>query len=98
MLRQGPGRHYADAFAAAGIRLEWKGKGLAEKGVDAKTGKVRVEVSKEFYRPADVKELVGDAYKARKVLGWKAKTKFGDLAALMVDAELRRLEGKKVDL
>ena len=86
------------AFAAAGIRLEWKGKGLAEKGVDAKTGKIRVDISKEFYRPADVKELVGDAGKARKVLGWKPKIKFGDLAAIMVDAEMRRLEGKKVKL
>ncbi|MDD2806192.1 MAG: GDP-mannose 4,6-dehydratase [Elusimicrobiales bacterium] len=86
------------AFAAAGIKLEWRGKGLAEKGVDVKTGKVRVEISKEFYRPADVKELVGDASKALKVLGWQAKTKFSDLAALMMDAELRRLEGKKVKL
>ena len=86
------------AFATAGIRLEWKGKGLAEKGVDAKTGKVRVDISKDFYRPADVKELVGDAGKARKVLGWKPKIKFGDLAAIMVDAEMRRLEGKKVKL
>ncbi|OGR69954.1 MAG: GDP-mannose 4,6-dehydratase [Elusimicrobia bacterium GWD2_63_28] len=84
------------AFAAAGIKLEWKGRGLAEKGVDAKNGKVRVEVSKAFYRPADVKELVGDANKARKLLGWAPKTKFNDLAALMVDAETKRLEGKKV--
>lgn len=86
------------AFAAAGIRLRWKGRGIAEKGVDAATGKVRVDISKEFYRPADVKELIGDAGKARKVLGWKPKTKFADLAALMVDAEMKRLEGKKVRL
>ena len=86
------------AFAAAGIKLEWKGKGLEEKGLDARTGKVRVDISKDFYRPADVKELVGDASKAKTVLGWKPKTKFGDLAAIMVDAEMRRLEGKKVKL
>ncbi len=86
------------AFAAAGIKLEWKGKGLEEKGLDAGTGKVRVDISKDFYRPADVKELVGDASKAKTVLGWKPKTKFGDLAAIMVDAEMRRLEGKKVKL
>jgi len=86
------------AFAAAGIRLEWQGKGLDEKGVDAATGKVRVEISKEFYRPADVKELVGDASKAKRVLGWEPKIKFNDLAALMMDAELKRLENKKVDL
>ena len=86
------------AFAAAGIKLEWKGTGLDEKGIDAATGKVRVEIAKEFYRPADVKELVGDASKALKVLGWQAKTKFSDLATIMVEAELRRMEGKKVDL
>jgi len=86
------------AFAAGGIKLAWKGRGLSEKGVDAKSGKVRVEISKDFYRPADVKELVGDASKARKVLGWAPKTKFSALAALMVDAEIRRLEGKKVKL
>ncbi len=86
------------SFAAAGIKLEWKGKGLAEKGRDARTGKVRVEVSKDFYRPADVKELVGDAAKARKVLGWAPRTRFRDLPALMVQAELARLEGKKVNL
>lgn len=86
------------AFSAAGIRLEWQGKGLDEKGVDAATGKVRVEISKEFYRPADVKELVGDASKAKRVLGWEPKIRFNDLAALMMDAELKRLENKKVDL
>ena len=86
------------AFDAAGIRLEWQGKGLDEKGVDAATGKVRVEISKEFYRPADVKELVGDASKAKRVLGWEPKIRFNDLAALMMDAELKRLENKKVDL
>ena len=86
------------AFDAAGIRLEWQGKGLDEKGVDAATGKVRVEISKEFYRPADVKELVGDAAKAKRVLGWEPKIKFNELAALMMDAELKRLENIKVDL
>ncbi len=85
------------AFEAAGLPLDWKGKGLDEKGCDA-SGAVRVEVSKEFYRPADVKELVGDASKARRVLGWEAKTKFGELAPIMVDAEMKRLEGAKVEL
>jgi len=88
----------AEAFAAAGMDLEWKGEGLDEKGIDARTGKVRVEISKEFYRPADVKELVGDAAKAKRVLGWEPKIKFKDLAALMMDAELKRQENIKVDL
>ena len=86
------------AFSAAGLRLNWKGKGLNEKGVDAKTGRTLVEVSKEFYRPAEVELLVGDAGKAKKKLGWAPKTKFKDLVTLMVDAEFKRLEKKRVNL
>jgi len=92
-------REFAEtAFAAAGLKLRWKGKGLAEKGLDVKTGRTLVEVSKAFYRPAEVDLLVGDATKARTKLGWTPKTKFKDLAALMVDAELKRLGKKKVNL
>ena len=86
------------AFSAAGLELKWKGKGLNEKGVDAKTGRTLVEVSKEFYRPAEVELLVGDAGKAKKKLGWAPKTRFKDLVALMVDAEFKRLNKKKVNL
>ena len=86
------------AFAAADLKLEWKGKGLAEKGLNAKTGRTLVEVSKEFYRPAEVDLLVGDATKAKIKLGWTPKTKFKDLVALMVDAEMKRLKKKKVNL
>jgi len=86
------------AFSAAGIKLNWKGKGLNEKGLDAKTGRTLVEVSKEFYRPAEVDQLVGDAAKAKKKLGWAPKTKFKDLVALMVDAEFKRLGKKKGNL
>ena len=86
------------AFSAAGLELKWKGKGLNEKGVDAKTGRTLVEVSKEFYRPAEVELLVGDAGKAKKKLGWAPKTKFKDLVTLMVDAEFKRLEKKRVNL
>ena len=82
----------AAAYSAAGFNLEWKGRGLAEKGVDARTGRVLVEVSKEFYRPAEVDLLVGDAAKARAKLGWTPVTKFKDLVALMVEADMKRLE------
>ncbi|MCX5791134.1 MAG: GDP-mannose 4,6-dehydratase [Elusimicrobia bacterium] len=88
-------REFAEAaFSAAGFKLEWKGKGLAEKGVDARTGRTLVEVSKEFYRPAEVDLLVGDAAKARAKLGWTPSTKFKDLVALMVEADMKRLEIK----
>jgi len=86
------------AFAAAGLKLAWRGKGLKEIGADRATGKTLVTVAKEFYRPLDVELLVGNAAKARAKLGWQPKTKFKDLVALMVDAELKRLGKKKVNL
>ncbi|MBI5743854.1 MAG: GDP-mannose 4,6-dehydratase [Elusimicrobia bacterium] len=81
------------AFAAAGLKLRWQGAGLLERGVDF-SGKTLVEVSKEFYRPAEVETLLGDASKAALELGWKPKTGFAELAALMVEADLKRLEVK----
>lgn len=89
-------REFIDAaFRAAGFRLAWKGKGLKEKGFDAATGRTLVEIAKEFYRPAEVECLSGNSAKARRQLRWRPKTGFKDLAALMVEADLKRLEVKK---
>ena len=72
------------AFRNVGIELEWQGKGVEEKGTDKATGKVLVEVSKEFYRPTDVVNLWGDPTKAWTVLGWNPqKTSYEELVALM---------------
>lgn len=83
------------AFHYAGIELEWQGKGMEEKGVDRATGRVLVEVSKDFYRPTDVINLWGDPTKARTVLGWNPqKTSYEELCRLMAehDLELARKE------
>src|SRR5580704_16618170 len=59
-----------------------------------------VEIDERYYRPAEVDLLIGDASKAKKVLGWEPKTKFKDLVKLMVDADLKTLEDQlagKVD-
>jgi GDPmannose 4,6-dehydratase len=53
-----------------------------------------VVIDEKFFRPAEVDLLVGDASKARKVLGWQPKTTFEDLVHLMVDADVALLEGK----
>ena len=84
----------AAAFAAAGFSLEWRGKGLEEKGYDAATGRPLVEVSKDYYRALDVDVLTGDASKADEALGWKSRTGFNDLVTLMVEADMKRLEVK----
>lgn len=79
------------AFQSAGFDIEWEGEGINTKGIDKKSGKVLVEVSKEFYRPAEVDLLIGDASKARQKLGWYPKTKFNELVEIMVKADLDRV-------
>lgn len=54
-----------------------------------------VAVDPQFYRPAEVDILLGDASKARRVLGWEPKTSFEDMVHLMVDNDLRLLRDKR---
>lgn len=80
------------AFHYAGIELEFKGKGLDEKGYDKSTNKVLVEVSRDFYRPTDVVNLWGDPTKAKTELGWDPqKTSFEELVKLMVEHDMRQV-------
>ena len=77
------------AFHYDGIELEWQGSGMEEKGVDRRSGKVMVEVSKEFYRPTDVVDLWGDPTKARTVLGWDPlQTPYEELVRRMARNDL----------
>ncbi|MBP7795997.1 MAG: GDP-mannose 4,6-dehydratase [Elusimicrobiales bacterium] len=80
------------AFNYIGIKIGWKGKGLDEKGIDKKSGKLIVEVSKKYYRPAEVDLLLGDPKKAKKNLGWEPQTKFKKLIEIMMEADLKRVE------
>ena len=85
-------REFVDlAFKELRIDLEWKGKGVEEKGID-NDGEVRVEIDKRYFRPTEVDYLIGDARKAEKELNWKAKTKFEDLIAIMVKADLEKVQ------
>ena len=78
------------AFKNVGIELKWEGKEIDEKGIDAKTGKVIVEVSKDFYRPTDVVNLLGDPSKAKKELHWNPqKTSYEELVRIMSEHDLR---------
>ena len=78
------------ACKAAGIDVHFEGHGESEIGIDTKTGTTIVRVNPEFYRPAEVELLVGDASKASTVLGWQANTALEELCAMMVEADLRR--------
>ncbi len=77
------------AFAEVGRRIEWKGSGLEEKGMDAATGTVLVEIDPQYFRPTEVYRLRGDSTKAREKLGWHHKTRFADLVREMVAADLK---------
>lgn len=76
------------AFKEAGIDIVWDGEGVRERGRDAETGAVRVEVDPRYFRPTEVDLLVGDATKAREVLGWAPKSTFRQLVSGMVRADL----------
>ena len=106
-------------FNHLGIDLEWKGKGVNEKGVikridfekakslidynknsklykfdftsRLKSGIILVTVNPNYYRPTEVELLIGDPTKAKKLLGWKAKTKFEDLVQMMIKSDMDKV-------
>jgi GDPmannose 4,6-dehydratase len=79
------------AFAQTGVPIQWRGAGSEEIGVDAKTGRVLIAVDEALFRPKEVNYLLGDAKKARDVLGWAAKIYFDALVGEMVNAERARI-------
>jgi GDPmannose 4,6-dehydratase len=83
------------AFKELGINMKWEGKEENEKGIDAATGKVLVEVDPKYYRPAEVDLLVGDATKAFTKLGWKPKYTVQELCKEMVHADLELFKRDK---
>ncbi len=85
------------AFRYAGYDIVWKGKGVNEKGMDKRTGKILVEVSPEFYRPSEPGLLTGNPEKAKEILGWEANFKFEDLINLMIEEDMKVLNrGRKI--
>lgn len=90
-------RHFVElAFAYIGIQLRWEGKGVEEKGYDAETGKLRVDISADFFRPSEVEVLTGNATKAAKKLNWKPSVELKDLIALMIDYDLEINQSGKI--
>ena len=69
------------------MKITWRGTGVNEEGVDA-DGRVIIAVDSRYFRPTEVETLLGDASKARKLLGWEPRTTFDQLVAEMIDADL----------
>src|SRR5947209_13995736 len=74
------------AFACIGRRIEWRGSGKEEQGIDARSGKVLVKVDPRYFRPTEVDHLLGDPSKARAKIGWTHEVSFEALVAEMVEA------------
>ncbi len=83
---------FADlSFAAAGIELDWHGRGVDEHATGRRDGRLLIAVHADLFRPLDAAALVGDAAKARSRFGFAPLTDVRALACLMVEAEARRL-------
>ena len=84
------------SFEEVGISIVWKGKGVLERGIDSYSGKTLIEVSPQFFRPAEVDLLIGDPSKAKEELGWTSKTSLKELVHLMVQADLEEIGSTKM--
>ena len=77
------------AFALKGFSIKWKGEGINEIGYDEKTERELIFISENYFRPAEVEQLLGDSTKARKKLNWKPKYSFDDLVKEMVEEDCK---------
>jgi GDPmannose 4,6-dehydratase len=62
-----------------GINIAWEGEGFDEAGYDTNTGNMVIAVNPKYFRPAEVETLLGDATKAKEILGWEPKISFKQL-------------------
>ncbi|TIS80409.1 MAG: GDP-mannose 4,6-dehydratase [Mesorhizobium sp.] len=89
------------AFNELGTEIQWVGSGIDEKGIDARSGSVLVEVDPRYFRPTEVELLIGDPSKAERILGWKATTSLAAMVREMVQSDLetvkREYEHRRLD-
>ena len=87
-------REFAEmSFREVGIEIEWRGSGVEEKGYDAKSGRLLVDVDPRYFRPAEVELLWGNPSKAERELGWRRKVSFAELVRMMVRADMEQCGG-----
>ena len=91
-----PVREFVEkAFEEVDIKVRWEGEGVNEKGINAETNEVLVEVDERYFRPTEVELLLGDPTKAKKELGWEHKINFDHLVKEMVAADVKLFEKDK---
>jgi GDPmannose 4,6-dehydratase len=80
------------AFKEVGIAIKWRGQGVDEVGYEEDTDRVLIKVNPRYFRPTEVDTLLGDATKARTILGWQPRYSFKDMVREMVIADLKEAE------
>ena len=78
------------AGSQCGFAIKWEGEKENEVGIDKNTGKIVVKVNPRFYRPAEVDILIGNAEKAKQILGWQTRVNFEELCILMMKTDIER--------
>jgi len=76
------------AFSRVGRKIEWRGQGIDEVGIDCASAATLVRIDSRYFRPTEVELLQGDPSKARSVLGWKHTVTFPELVSEMVSSDL----------
>jgi GDPmannose 4,6-dehydratase len=76
------------AFGCIGRKIEWRGTGVAEQGIDTRDGTVLIEIDPRYFRPTETDALLGDPSKARQKLGWTHKVSFDQLVREMVESDI----------
>ena len=80
------------AFEEIDIPIQWEGSGIHEKGINARTGRVVIEIDPRYFRPTEVEFLLGDPTKAREQMGWEPSVQFSELVKAMVQADIEEAE------
>lgn len=75
------------AFDAVGIKVRFEGEGVEERGICEESGKTVIAVSPDYFRPAEVEQLLGNPAKAEEKLGWKPQVTFKELVTIMAAAD-----------
>ncbi|MDC9721000.1 MAG: GDP-mannose 4,6-dehydratase, partial [Gammaproteobacteria bacterium] len=78
-----------------GMSVAWKGEGVDEKGYDA-NGQCIVAVDPQYFRPTEVETLLGDASKAKQLLGWEPEISFDELVTEMIEYDLAEAKNEQI--
>lgn len=73
------------------VEPEWQGMGRNEKLIDRKTGRTILKLNPKYLRPSEVDLLLGDASKAKNILGWEPAVRFKELVKIMMNHDLNEI-------